>query len=147
MYEHCAISNIRELNIEPRSNKHGRKRPYMEKYDEIHGPVLRSVYLRVVYGEIRRYTEKKHGRSIRSSYTISVLLHISAYMIVFLRIRHGDILSVIRAHVKRQNTILYGSIRKRIQSFTGVYGVRNRQPGGTFSDFIDKLNKRNLVFI
>ncbi len=41
----------------PRSNKHGRKRPYMEKYDEIHGPVSRSVYLRVVYGEIRRYTE------------------------------------------------------------------------------------------
>ncbi len=78
------------------------------------------------------FTEKKtvvYGRSIRSSYTLSVLLHISAYMIVFLRIRHGDILSVIRARVKRQNTILYGRIRKRIQSFTGVYGVRNRRLG------------------
>jgi hypothetical protein len=60
------------LDEEPRSNKHGRKRPYMEKYDEIHGPVLRSVYLRVVYGEIRRYTEKQSGhlRSYTETYTI-----------------------------------------------------------------------------
>ena len=45
----------------PRSNKHGRKWPYMEKYDDIHGPVLRSVYLRVVYGNVynrlQAYTE------------------------------------------------------------------------------------------
>jgi hypothetical protein len=102
-YIRSYITN-RFLN-KPRSNKHGRKRPYMEKKT-------------VVY-----------GRSIRRSYTISVLLHIPAYMIVFLRIHHGDILSVIRAHVKRQNTIFYGRIRKRTQSFTGVYGVRNRRPG------------------
>ena len=88
-----------------------------------------SVSFTEKYGDIRRKKTVVYGRSIRSSYTISVLLHISAYMIVFLRIRHGDILSVIRAHVKRQNTILYGRIRKRIQSFTGVYGVRNRRPG------------------
>ena len=88
-----------------------------------------SVSFTEKYGDIRRKKTVVYGRSIRSSYTISVLLRISAYMIVFLRIRHGDIRSVIRAHVKRQNTILYGRIRKRIQSFTGVYRVRNRRPG------------------
>ena len=73
-------SGIEILIIEntPRSNKHDRKRPYMEKYDEIHGPVLRSVYLRVVYGETRRYMEKKNGRL--RSYT-------ETYTIVYRRIR------------------------------------------------------------
>jgi hypothetical protein len=43
---HHVVSLIEPI---PRPNKHGHQRPYMEKYDEIHGPVLRSVYLRVVY--------------------------------------------------------------------------------------------------
>jgi len=43
----------------PRSNKHGRKRPYTEKYDDLHVIVLRSYISVSVYGEIRRYTEEK----------------------------------------------------------------------------------------
>jgi len=43
----------------PRSNKHGRKRPYTEKYDGLHVIVLRS-YISVsyteTYGKIRLYT-------------------------------------------------------------------------------------------
>ena len=77
--------------------------PYYDQYI--------SVSFTEKHGDIRRKKTVVYSRSIRSSYTISVLLRISAYTIVFLRIRYGDILSVIRAHVKRQNTILYGRLR------------------------------------
>ncbi len=54
----------------PRSNKHGRKRPYTEKYDGLHVIVLRS-YISVSYTEtyddIRRkkrsFTVLVHGVS------------------------------------------------------------------------------------
>jgi hypothetical protein len=41
----------------PRSKRHGRKRSYTEKYDDLHGPVLRpfiSVSSTEKYGDIRR---------------------------------------------------------------------------------------------
>jgi hypothetical protein len=57
---------ISSLNESPRSNRHGRKRPYTEKYDDLHGPVLRS-YISVSYTE-------KYGdiRTKKRSFTVSV---------------------------------------------------------------------------
>jgi hypothetical protein len=41
----------------PRSNMHGRKRSFTEKYDDLHDAVLRSYIFVTVYGQIRSYTE------------------------------------------------------------------------------------------
>ncbi|CAF4201139.1 unnamed protein product [Rotaria magnacalcarata] len=65
-----------DLNDVPKSNKHGRLRSYTEKYDHI-----------------RRKKTIVYNSCTRSPYTISVLLRILPYMVVFLRIRHGDIRS------------------------------------------------------
>ncbi len=43
------------LDEEPRSNKHGRKRPYMEKYDEIRRK--KTVVYGNVYNRLQTYTE------------------------------------------------------------------------------------------
>ena len=106
----------------PRSNKHGRKRPYMEKYDEIHGPVLRPVYLRVVYGETRRYTEKKNGR-LRSLYTEFVYdLRFAPYFGVYDRIS----LYTSRRYTER-NTGPYKTPKYNpLRSFTDVVYDRKR---------------------
>jgi len=60
----------------PRSNKHGRKRLYTEKYDGLHVIVLRS-YISVsyteTYGDIRRkkqsFTVWVHGGRIQSPFS------------------------------------------------------------------------------
>ncbi|CAF1295964.1 unnamed protein product [Rotaria magnacalcarata] len=65
-----------DLNDVPKSNKHGRLRSYTEKYDHI-----------------RRKKTIVYNSCTRSPYTISVLLRILPYMVVFLRTRHGDIRS------------------------------------------------------
>ncbi len=70
----------------PRTNKHGRKRPYTKKYDDLHGRVLRPYISVTVYGEIRWFTEKKtvvYCLRTRKPYTVSVLLHFSPYTLVF----------------------------------------------------------------
>ena len=41
------------------SDKHGHKRPYTEKYDEIHGPVLRS-YISVMFTGVYQSSNTVH---------------------------------------------------------------------------------------
>jgi hypothetical protein len=113
------ISRIETLLL--RSNRHGRKRSYTEKYDDLHGPVLRP-FISVSYtekcGDIRR---KKNDRLL-SQYTEAIYgLRFAPYMIVLLRIRARRYTIVIRDHVIRQNTVVYGGIRTvygRLRAYT-----------------------------
>jgi hypothetical protein len=71
----------------PTSNRHGHKRPYTEKYDDLHGPVLRS-YITVSYtekyGDLRRkkrsFTAFVHRSRIRSPFC-SVYNRIAPYTV------------------------------------------------------------------
>ena len=100
----------------------------MEKYDEIHGPVLRSVYLRVVYGEIRRYTEKKNGR-LRSLYTEFVYdLRFIPYFGVYDRIFPYTSRGYTERNTGPCKTPKYNSLR----SFTDVVYDRKRP----FTDYV-----------
>jgi hypothetical protein len=72
----------------PRSNKHGRKRSYTEKYDDLHGPVLRP-FISV------SYTEKKtivYCLNTRRPYTDSVIVDLGRNInpTTALRIRLGN---------------------------------------------------------
>ncbi len=108
----------------PMSDKYGRKRPYTEKYDGLH--VI--VYLRVLYGDIRRYTKKKrsftvlvHGGRIQSPFS-SVYDCIAPYTVT--EIYDRNTITCITAK--------YGRIRsyhERLRSFTTVYGALNSRPG------------------
>ncbi len=79
----------------------------------------------VIYGE-------KNDRLL-SQYTEAIYdLRFAPYMIVLLCIRARRYTIVIRDHVIRPNTVVYGEIRRntdRVRSFTSVYGFRNRRPG------------------
>ncbi len=97
-----------ELN---RSNTHGLKRSYTEKYDDLHGPVLRP-FISVSYTEKYEHIRRKKNDRLRSQYTEAIYgLRFSPYMIVLLRIRVRRSTIVIRDHVIRQNTVVYGGIR------------------------------------
>ena len=80
--------------INPRSNKRGRKRPYTEKYDDLHVIVLRS-YISVSYTEIygdirtkiRSFTVSVNGDRIRSPFC-SVFFRIRTNTTVY---GYGDI--------------------------------------------------------
>jgi hypothetical protein len=116
------------VHCSPRSNKHGRKRPYTEKYDDLHVIVLRS-YISVSYTEkygdirtqIRSFTVSVNGGRIRSPF-------FSVY---------GLIRPYTDTEIYDRNTITcipakHGCKRPyfpRIRSYTTVYGVRNVRPG------------------
>jgi hypothetical protein len=85
-----------------------------------------AVYDRIRH-RIRPYT------TVYIPYTLRIR---SPYFAIFLRIRLRSDTIVIRSHVLRRNTVVYGAymavygrIRHRIRSFTTVYGVSNRRPG------------------
>jgi hypothetical protein len=88
---HTVFSLQTVVNHRPRLNKHGRKRPYTEKYDDLHVTVLRS-YISVSftkkYGDIRRKTTIVYDPRIRCPYTISVKIRCvkGPYMTVYGRI-------------------------------------------------------------
>jgi hypothetical protein len=74
--------NKTNTNTGPRWNRHGRKRPYTEKYDDLHVIVLRPyiyVWYTEIYGDIRRkkrsFTDSVHGGRIRFLFC-SILLRI-----------------------------------------------------------------------
>jgi hypothetical protein len=81
-----AIISILIGNVSiPRSNRHGRKRPFTEKYDDLHVMVLRpyiSVSYTEKYGDIRRkkrsFTDSVHEGRIRSPF-FSVYDRIAPY--------------------------------------------------------------------
>jgi hypothetical protein len=81
-------------------------------------------YDRLSSSRIRRNTEEKpivYCLSTRRPYTVSVLLRFSPHMIVLLRIRARRYTIVIRDHVIRQNTVVYGGIRTvygRLRAYT-----------------------------
>jgi hypothetical protein len=94
---------------------------YTEKYGDIRRK-KRSFTVSVHGGHIRsQYTEAIYGLSTRRPYTVSVLLRFSPYIIVLLRIRARRYTIVIRDHVIRQNTVVYGGIRivhGRLRAYT-----------------------------
>ncbi len=100
-------------NKAPRSNTHGRKRPYTEKYDDLHDPVLRS-YISVSYTE--KYGDKRRRKRSFMILVYGVRIRFPFHS-VFLRIRSRRKMIVILDYVIRQNTVVYD--RKR-----NVYGVR-----------------------
>jgi hypothetical protein len=59
------------LVLMPRSNKHGRKRSYTEKSDDLHDAVLQSYISMTVYG---MYTVKKRSYADSIFINLSVLL-------------------------------------------------------------------------
>jgi hypothetical protein len=81
----------------PRSNMHGRKRSFTEKYDSLHNAVLRSYISVTVYGDLRR---KKR----------SFIVFVYGFRIrppscsVFIRILSRGYTTVILDHVIRSHT-------------------------------------------
>ena len=94
------------------------------------------VYLRVVYGQIRRYTDENaivYGRSKRRLHTISVF---SPYTDQYDRIRIRRYTIVIRSQVLRQNMVVndrifpvYGCIRPFTEFVTFDLGMHSSSNG------------------
>src|SRR5271156_4295697 len=114
--------------ILPRLNKHGRKRPYTEKYDDLHGRVLRP-YISVSYTEKNGDLRTKKRSCIAFVYGGRIR---SPFFSVYDRIVPYTITEIYDRNTRPCNTAKYGRIRKnteRTRSFTGVYGLRIRRPG------------------
>jgi hypothetical protein len=82
------------------SNKHGRKRLYTKKYDDLHDPVLRP-FISVLYTEKKRsFTVSVHGGRIRSP-----------FFFVYDRIAPYASTEIYDRNTGRCNTTKYGRIR------------------------------------
>ena len=116
MYHCISFGNKQKIlsflndSIIPRSNRHDRKRPCIAVFCRITCARITIVYLRVVYGEIQPYTERKttvYDSCVRNPYAVSVFLRISPSTIVSLLIQSRRYTIVIRTQVIRQKTVVY----------------------------------------
>jgi hypothetical protein len=98
------------------SNKHGRKRPYTAKYDDLHVIVLRS-YISVSYTEA--YVDIR-----RKKRSFTVLVHGGGIQSPFSSVYDRNTITCITAKYGHKR-----SYRERLRSFMTVYGARNSRPG------------------